>query len=43
VCKRSFLGVLRVHYEGIRSMMPQSEHFFFVMLLVWDYIIGMML
>jgi hypothetical protein len=27
VCKRRFLGVLRVHYEGLRSMMPESELF----------------
>jgi hypothetical protein len=27
VDKRSFLGALRVHYEGLRSMMPKSELF----------------
>jgi hypothetical protein len=32
VCKRSFLGVLRVCYEGLRSMMLQSDCFEVVML-----------
>jgi hypothetical protein len=27
VCKKSFLEVLRVHYEGLRFMMLQSELF----------------
>jgi hypothetical protein len=43
VHKRSFLGVLRVHYEGIRSMMLKSVFFLGCDVVVWNYIMGMML
>ena len=43
VWKRIFIGVLRVCYEGLRSMMLQSELFWGCDVVVWDYILGMML
>jgi hypothetical protein len=43
VHKRSFLGVLRVYYKGLRSMMLQSALCRGCDVAIWNYILGMML
>jgi hypothetical protein len=43
VYKRSFLGILRVWYEGLSSMMLQSMLFRGCDVVVCNYTLGMML